>query len=60
MNWKEKLSSRKLWMAVAGFVTGVILLLQGNGDVNGVIMALGSVVAYMVGNGLDGGEGQRS
>ena len=52
----EKLTSRKLWMAVAGFATGVLLLSKGEGDLTGVIMALGSVVAYMVGNGLDSNE----
>ena len=26
IDWKQKLTSRKLWVAVAGFVTGTVLL----------------------------------
>ena len=54
IDWKRKLTSRKLWMAVAGFVTGVILLFTSPTQENiyGCIMALGSVVAYIVGEGL--------
>ena len=52
IDWKRKLTSRKLWIAVAGFVTGLIALFTGTGTVEGCIMALGSVVAYIVGEGL--------
>jgi hypothetical protein len=52
MDWKKKLTSRKLWMAVAGLATGIVMLINGQNDINGVIMALGSVVAYIVGEGL--------
>lgn len=55
MNWKEKLSSRKFWVAVAGLAVGVSVLLRPGTDtsqVTGVIMALGSVIAYIVGEGL--------
>ena len=55
MDWKSKLSSRKFWVAVAGLVVGVIALLGIKTDtsqITGVIMALGSVVAYIVGEGL--------
>ena len=55
MDWKSKLSSRKFWMALAGLVVGVIALLGIKTDtsqITGVIMALGSVVAYIVGEGL--------
>lgn len=55
IDWKRKLTSRKLWMAVAGFVTGVILLFTDGAteaNVTGCIMTLGSVVAYIVGEGL--------
>lgn len=52
INWKAKLTSRKLWVSVAGLVTGIIILCRGGGDIEGVIMALGSVVAYTVGEGL--------
>jgi len=55
IDWKRKLTSRKLWMAVAGFITGVITLFTGGAteaNVIGAVMALGSVVAYIVGEGI--------
>ncbi|QNK39740.1 hypothetical protein [Caproicibacter fermentans] len=55
MDWKAKLSSRKFWVAVAGLAVGVIALLSPGTDtsqITGVIMALGSVVAYIVGEGM--------
>ena len=55
IDWKQKLTSRKLWMAVAGFVTGLILLFtQGATDTNvtGCIMAVGSVISYIIGEGI--------
>lgn len=55
IDWKRKLTSRKLWMAVAGFITGVTLLFTGGAteaNITGAVMALGSVVAYIIGEGL--------
>jgi drug/metabolite transporter (DMT)-like permease len=55
MDWKEKLSSRKFWVAVSGLVVGAIALFSPGTDtsqISGVIMALGSVVAYIVGEGM--------
>lgn len=55
IDWKRKLTSRKLWVAVAGFVTGVTLLFTAGATeetITGCVMALGSVVAYIVGEGL--------
>ncbi len=52
IDWKKKLTSRKLWLAVAGFVSGIVLLCTGAGTIEGVVMSLGSVVAYIVGEGL--------
>jgi len=55
MNITQKLTSRKLWVAVAGLVAGIITLVQPGTDtsqITGVILALGSVVAYIVGEGL--------
>ena len=55
IDWKRKLTSRKFWMAVAGFVTGVALLFTGGvteTNITGAVMALGSVVAYILGEGL--------
>lgn len=55
-NWAQKLTSRKLWIAIAGLVVGVLLLFGVSQNVtqqiSGVIMSLGSVIAYIVGEGL--------
>ncbi len=56
IDWKRKLSSRKLWAAVAGFVGGLIVAFEGDAEtaqtVTGCIMSAASVVAYIVGEGL--------
>ena len=55
-NWTKKLTSRKLWLAVAGFVVGIILAFNGSAEVaetvSGCIMSGASVVAYIIGEGL--------
>ena len=59
---KRKLTSRKLWAAVAGFVSGLMIYF-GHSDteatqVASLIMMGASVVAYCVGEGLaDNGNG---
>ena len=54
--WIAKLCSRKLWMAVALFVSGLITALGGEGEkaetVSGCIMQLASVVGYLLAEGL--------
>lgn len=54
--WKRKLTSRKLWMAVAGFVSALIVAFNGSAavaeTVTGCIMAGATVIAYVVGEGL--------
>ena len=55
IDWRTKLTSRKLWLAVAGLVTGIITLMKPDTDttqITGLILSLGSVVAYIVGEGL--------
>ena len=52
----RKLTSRKLWVAVAGFVSG-ILIFAGHSEseaaqVSALIMSGASVIAYCVGEGL--------
>lgn len=56
INWKQKLTSRKLWMAVAAFVT-LILTAVGVSDnvvaqVSAIITAGATIIAYIVGEGL--------
>lgn len=52
----RKLTSRKLWMALAGFVSG-ILIFAGHSEseaaqISALIMSGASVIAYCVGEGL--------
>ena len=53
---KRKLTSRKLWVALAGMVTNIIIAVGGSAStaaqVTAIIMAGAAVVAYIVGEGL--------
>ena len=52
----RKLTSRKFWLAVAAFVTELIIAFKGNAELaetlSGMIMAGATVIAYIVGEGL--------
>ena len=55
IDWKRKLTSRKFWMAVALFVSGVITATGHEEEaqtVAGLIMQGAAVVAYIIGEGL--------
>lgn len=56
IDWKSKLTSRKLWMAIVGLVSGILLAMhmdeQTVTQISGIIMAGASVVAYIIGEGL--------
>ena len=56
INWARKLTSRKLWTAVASFVSMMIVATGGTENtatqVTALIMAGASVVAYIIGEGL--------
>ena len=56
IDWKKKLTSRKLWAAVCSLVTNLIVLFGGTEDttvkVTALIMAGASVIAYIIGEGL--------
>lgn len=60
IDWKRKLTSRKLWVAIAGFVAGLIVIFGGTQDtadkISGSIMSAAAVVAYAVGEGLADGN----
>ncbi len=57
----RKLSSRKLWVAVAGFVSGLILAFGGTestaATVSGVILQGASVLGYLLAEGLTDAAG---
>lgn len=56
IDWKRKLTSRKFWMAVAGFVTGVVVFVNSPTSspeaITSLIMSTGTLVAYIIGEGL--------
>ena len=62
IDWKRKLTSRKLWMAVAGFVSGLLIYLGHTeaeaSQVAALILSGASVIAYCLGEGLEDGGGQ--
>jgi len=59
IDWKRKLTSRKLWTSVAGFVT-LLLVARGMSEneaaqVAAIIMAGAQVVGYCLAEGLADG-----
>ena len=56
MDWKRKLTSRKFWLALAGFAAGLVAAFGGTeavaSQVSGLIMSAAAVVAYLIGEGL--------
>lgn len=56
IDWKRKLSSRKLWLAVAGFVAGIMVFLGRSeseaSQVSALIMSAASVISYIISEGL--------
>lgn len=55
----RKLCSRKLWVSVASFVSGLIVLNGGSQDfgdkIGGAILSGAAVLAYCIGEGLADG-----
>ncbi len=56
INWKQKLTSRKFWAAVIGFVTSILMILKINEltieQVTGIISACAVLIAYILGEGM--------
>ena len=52
----RKLTSRKLWIAIAGFVSGLIVAFNGEAEtaetVSGLILQGASVLAYILAEGM--------
>lgn len=59
---KKKLSSRKLWVSVIGFVSALLVACnvpEGSvSQVSAIISAFGSLVAYIVAEGYADGSGK--
>lgn len=56
IDWKRKLTSRKLWVSIVGLVTGLIIYFGGTqtqaSEIGAIIMSLGSVISYIIGEGM--------
>jgi hypothetical protein len=55
IDWKRKLTSRKFWFALAGLATGILVMITAGVTeerLAGAVMTLGSIVAYIIGEGL--------
>ena len=56
IDWKRKLTSRKLWLSIASFVS-MLLIYFGHAEseaeqVAALIMAGASIIGYIIGEGL--------
>ena len=64
MDWKRKLTSRKLWLAVAAFVSGLILAFGGAEStaetVSGTLLQGAAVLGYLLAEGLADAAGAAS
>ena len=56
INWKQKLTSRKFWLAIIGFITPLIIAFgvseAAAAEIAAIVMAGADVVAYILAEGL--------
>ena len=56
IDWKRKLTSRKLWVSLAGFIAGLVIIFGGSQDtadkITGAIMSGAAIIGYALGEGL--------
>ena len=56
IDWRRKLTSRKMWAAICALVTNLIIAFGGAQEVavkvTAIIMAGASCIAYIIGEGL--------
>lgn len=56
IDWKRKLTSRKFWAAVVGFVVAIVLGFGASdstaAEITSIIMAGATLIAYIFGEGL--------
>lgn len=64
IDWKTKLCSRKFWLAVVGFVTGLLTFLgvgtEQADKIGSLILMAASIAAYIIGEGLADAAGAQS
>ena len=63
IDWKRKLSSRKLWAAIAGVVTGLAMVFKLDestiSSIAGAVVSVASVVSYIITEGKVDAENVR-
>ena len=56
IDWVKKLTSRKLWAAIASLITNIILACGGTqneaAQIVAIVMGGATVIAYIIGEGL--------
>lgn len=56
INWEQKLTSRKFWAAIIGFVTSIMVVFGVNDltieQVVALITAASTLIAYIIGEGM--------
>ena len=56
IDWVTKLSSRKFWAAVTGFLTAILTIFEVDNltieQIIGLVSALAVLIAYIIGEGL--------
>ncbi len=56
IDWKRKLTSRKFWIAIIGFITPLLIAFgvseNSASEIAGIIMAGASCVSYIIGEGM--------
>ncbi len=63
IDWKRKLSSRKLWAAAAGIVSGLAMVFKLDestiSSIAGAVLSVASVVSYIITEGKVDAENVR-
>ena len=56
INWKQKLTSRKFWAALIGFITAMLIAFGVNDltieQVIAMVTAASTLIAYIIGEGM--------
>ena len=56
IDWKSKLTSRKFWCAIIGFVTAILVAFNVSNleieQITAIISAMGVLIAYIIGEGV--------
>ena len=55
IDWKRKLTSRKFWVAVVGFITAILVALHIDQmtieQVTAIVSTMATLIAYIIGEG---------